>query len=49
MEACIKAYEAGLMIRVSGDVIAMSPPLIVEKAHVDEMIGILGDVIRSLE
>jgi len=49
MEACIKAYEAGLMVRVSGDVIAMSPPLIVEKAHVDEMIGILGDVIKSLE
>ena len=49
MEACIKAYEAGLMVRVSGDVIAMSPPLIVEKTHVDEMIGILGDVIKSLE
>ena len=49
MEACIKAYEAGLMVRVSGDVIAMSPPLIVENAHVDEMIGILSDVIRALE
>ena len=49
MEACIKAYEAGLMVRVSGDVIAMSPPLIVEKTHVDEMIGILGDVIKSIE
>ena len=49
MEVCIKAYEAGLMIRVSGDVIAMSPPLILEKAHVDEMIEILSNVIKAIE
>ena len=49
MEVCIKAYEAGLMIRVSGDVIAMSPPLILEKAHVDEMIEILRNVIKAIE
>ena len=49
MEVCIKAYEAGLMIRVSGDVIAMSPPLILEKAHVDEMIEILSNVIKAID
>ena len=49
MEVCIKAYEAGLMVRVSGDVIAMSPPLILEKAHVDEMIEILRNVIKAIE
>ena len=49
MEVCIKAYEAGLMVRVSGDVIAMSPPLILEKAHVDEMIEILSNVIKAIE
>jgi len=37
------------MIRVSGDVIAMSPPLILEKAHVDEMIEILRNVIKAIE
>ena len=49
MEVCIKAYEAGLMIRASGDVIAMSPPLILENAHVDEMIEILSNVIKAIE
>ena len=42
-EAC---YWEGLMVRCTGDIIAMSPPLIVEKSHIDQMINILGDVIR---
>jgi beta-alanine--pyruvate transaminase len=49
MEACIKAYEAGLMVRVSGDVIALSPPLIVEKSHIDEMMETLTKVIKAIE
>ena len=49
MEACIKAYEAGLMIRVTGDIIALSPPLILEKSHIDEMVEITSNVIKALE
>ena len=49
MEACIKAYEAGLMVRVSGDVIALSPPFIVEKSQIDEMMGILSEVIKNID
>jgi beta-alanine--pyruvate transaminase len=40
-------YHAGLLVRVTGDIIALSPPLIAEKHHVDELIGILGDVIKA--
>jgi beta-alanine--pyruvate transaminase len=36
----------GLMVRNSGDIIAMAPPLIVEKSHIDQIINTLGDVIR---
>lgn len=49
MEACIKAYEAGLMVRVSGDVIALSPPFIVEKSQIDEMMDILSKVIKAID
>ncbi len=49
MEACIKAYEAGLMVRVSGDVIALSPPFIVEKSQIDEMMDILSKVIKTID
>ena len=35
--AFLKAYEKGLLIRTTGDIIALSPPLIVEKSHIDQM------------
>ena len=47
--AFLKAYEKGVMIRTTGDIIAMSPPLIIEKAHIDQLIGTLGEVLDSLE
>jgi beta-alanine--pyruvate transaminase len=49
MEVCIKAYEAGLMVRVSGDVIALSPPFIVEKSQIDEIMDVLSKVIKAID
>ena len=43
--AFLKAYEKGLLIRTTGDIIALSPPLIIEKSHIDELIGKLRDVL----
>ncbi len=48
-DAFLKCYEKGLLIRTTGDIIALSPPLIVEKSHVDEMFGTLGEVLRALD
>jgi beta-alanine--pyruvate transaminase len=45
-DAFLKCFERGLLIRTTGDIIALSPPLIVEKNHVDEMFGTLGDVLK---
>jgi beta-alanine--pyruvate transaminase len=47
-EAYLKAYDKNLLIRTTGDIIALSPPLICEKKHVDEMFGILGDVLKTV-
>ena len=47
--AFLKAYEKGIMIRTTGDIIAMSPPLIIEKEHIDQLIGTLKDVLDSLD
>jgi beta-alanine--pyruvate transaminase len=44
----LAAYQAGLLTRVTGDIIAISPPLIAKKAHVDEMFGVLGDVLKGV-
>jgi beta-alanine--pyruvate transaminase len=43
--AFLKAYEKGLLIRTTGDIIALSPPLIIEKSHIDELVGKLRDVL----
>ena len=47
-DAFLKAYDAGLLIRTTGDIIALSPPLIVEKQHIDKMFDILRSVLKSL-
>ncbi len=43
----LKCYERGLLIRTTGDIIALSPPLIIEKKQIDEMFGTLGDVLKQ--
>jgi beta-alanine--pyruvate transaminase len=47
--AFLKAYEKGLLIRTTGDIIALSPPLIISKAQIDELITTLGDVLKTLD
>ena len=47
--AFVKAFETGILIRTTGDIIALSPPLIVEKSHIDTLIGTLGDILKTLE
>ncbi len=45
----LKAYENGTLIRTTGDIIAMSPPLIISKEQIDELIGTLKDVLETLD
>jgi len=47
--AFVKAFEQGILIRTTGDIIAMSPPLIVEKTHIDTLIGKLAEILKTLE
>ncbi len=46
--AFTKAFELGLMVRQSGDAIAMSPPLVIEKAQIDEIIDITAKTIKAI-
>ena len=38
-------FERGLLIRVTGDIIALSPPLIIERGQIGEIVDILGGAI----
>ena len=44
-----KAFADGLLIRTTGDIIALSPPLVLEKTHIDELFGKLRDVLKNLD
>ncbi|APZ97346.1 aspartate aminotransferase family protein [Sphingopyxis sp. QXT-31] len=41
-------FDNGLLVRATGDIIALSPPLIVEKAEIDRMFGMLGDLVEGI-
>ncbi len=44
--AFVKAFERGALLRTTGDIIAMSPPLIVTKGQIDELIDHVREVLR---
>ena len=46
--AFLDAYDKGLLIRTTGDIIALSPPLIIEKEEIDFIVDKLRDVLTSL-
>jgi len=47
--AFLKAFEKNLLIRTTGDIIALSPPLIISKQQIDELFGVLADVLKTLD
>ncbi len=47
--AFLRAFEKGCLIRTTGDIIALSPPLIINKAQIDELIGCIGEVLYEIE
>ncbi|AZQ67405.1 aspartate aminotransferase family protein [Silicimonas algicola] len=47
--AFLKAFEKNIMIRTTGDTIAMSPPLIIEKAHIDQLAETLREVLHEID
>ena len=44
----LDCFEQGLLVRTTGDIIALSPPLIVERAHIDRIVEMLRKAIRRV-
>ncbi len=44
-----KALKAGLLVRATGDTIALSPPLIITGDQIAELVAILGAVLADIE
>jgi len=42
----LDCYDKGVLIRTTGDTVALSPPLIVERAHIDQIVDTVRGAIR---
>lgn len=47
-QAFLNAYEKGVLIRTTGDIIALSPPLTISKGQIDHLFDTLADVLKNL-
>jgi beta-alanine--pyruvate transaminase len=47
-DAFLECFNRGVLVRQTGDAIALSPPLILERRHVDEIVTTLATVLRTV-
>lgn len=47
-EVLVKALKAGLLVRATGDIIALSPPLIISEDEIGKLFEILGGVLDGV-
>jgi beta-alanine--pyruvate transaminase len=48
LEAFHTCFDAGLLIRVTGDIIALSPPLIVSEEQIDRIFAQIADTLETI-
>ena len=44
----VDCFQRGVLTRVTGDVIALSPPLIAERAHIDQIVATLDAAVQQI-
>jgi beta-alanine--pyruvate transaminase len=47
-EVFVECFNRGALIRVTGDIIALSPPLIIDKREIDTLVDTVGSVIKAV-
>jgi beta-alanine--pyruvate transaminase len=47
-EVFLDCWENGVLVRFTGDIIALSPPLIVEHKHIEQMVGAIAAAIKRV-
>ncbi len=47
-EVFLKCYDMGVLVRNAGDTVALTPPLIVEKAEIDQIVETVRAALRTL-
>jgi beta-alanine--pyruvate transaminase len=44
----VRCYEKGVLTRYTGDILAFSPPLIVEEEQIEEIFGTVAEVLKEM-
>jgi len=47
-EAFLRAYQKGVLIRTTGDTIALSPPFIIQKGQIDQLFETVREILKTL-
>ena len=47
-DCMVRCFEQGLLVRNTADILALSPPLIIEQSHIDRLVEMLGKVLKEL-
>jgi beta-alanine--pyruvate transaminase len=45
----LDCYDKGVMLRTTGDIVAFSPPLIIEREHIDQIVDTVRGALRRAE
>ena len=48
-EAFVGCYARGVLVRYTGDTIALSPPLVIERGQIDQIMSTVRDVLRTID
>ncbi len=48
LEAFKHCFDKGVLIRVTGDILAFSPPLIIEKTQIDQIADTVRGALKSI-
>ena len=47
-ECFLECYDRGVLVRSAGETIALTPPLIANRQHVDQIVGTMGEALMAI-
>jgi beta-alanine--pyruvate transaminase len=48
-EAYLRCYEKNVLVRSTGDIMAVAPALIIEESQIDQIVSTLREVLSKLD
>jgi len=48
-EALVRCFEKGVLVRTTGDIVAVSPPLVVDEKQIERIFSTIAEVIKSID